>query len=176
MELQQAIELIRCDHLVQNKATTWADLGCGTGLFTRALAQFLQPGSTVYAVDSNKDAISKIGPLPGGVVLEKLPADFVRDALPFHNLAGILMANALHFVRDKPSFLQKAKKWLQPGGCFLLVEYDTDRANPWVPYPLPFEALRPLFTPLGFPGVEKLQERPSVYHRSPIYAAWIGSS
>ncbi|MBE7179566.1 MAG: class I SAM-dependent methyltransferase, partial [Mucilaginibacter polytrichastri] len=29
----------------------WADLGCGDGLFSRALAGFLAQGSTIYAVD-----------------------------------------------------------------------------------------------------------------------------
>lgn len=176
MELQYAIELIRCDGLIKEGASAWADLGCGTGLFTRALAHFLQPGSTVYAVDANKSALSKIGCLPAGVAVETVAADFVREALPFRNLDGILMANALHFVRDKAAFLQKAEQWLLPGGGFLVVEYDTDAPNPWVPYPVSFGALRRLFTSLGFPVVEKLRERSSIYNRAPIYSAWIGRS
>lgn len=173
MKLQDAIELIRCEGLVKEGPATWADLGCGTGLFTRALAHFLQPGSTLYAVDANRNALSGIGTLPAGIILEKLPADFEQEALPFHHLDGILMANALHFVRDKAAFLKRAKTWLRPEGCFLLVEYDTDRSNPWVPCPVSFANLGPLFAPLGFPVVEKLQERPSIYHRSGIYAALI---
>jgi ubiquinone/menaquinone biosynthesis C-methylase UbiE len=171
MELQQAIALIRHPGLIKNKTTTWADLGCGTGLFTRALAPFLQPGSLVYAVDSNRNSLSRMEVPPNDIRLEKVHADFVRDDLPFHELDGILMANALHFVRDKSSFLKKADRWLQPEGCFLLVEYDTDKANPWVPYPISFSVLQQLVAELGYHSVEQLGKRPSIYHRAAIYAA-----
>lgn len=171
MQPEHAIALIRNNALVRDQATHWADLGCGTGLFTQALSYYLQPGSTVYAVDANRQALSKIKPPQGDVVLKKLQADFVQDALPLNNLDGLLMANSLHYVRDQADFLTRAQTWLKPEGCFLLVEYDTDRANPWVPYPLSFTALKQLFTQLGYRVVEKLGERPSVYRRAPIYAA-----
>jgi len=31
--------------------TTWADLGCGDGTFTRALATLLPPGGVIHAMD-----------------------------------------------------------------------------------------------------------------------------
>jgi trans-aconitate methyltransferase len=173
MELQHAIALIQNNRLVKGKAATWADLGCGTGLFTQALIHFLQPGSVVYAVDSSKNALSRIEPPSQGIVLEKVQADFVQDVLPFRDLDGLLMANALHFVRDKANFLKKAEKWLKADGCFLVVEYDTDRANPWVPYPVSFRVLNQLFTELGYQKVERVSERPSIYHRAPIYSALV---
>jgi SAM-dependent methyltransferase len=173
MDLQHAIELIRSDRLITDKASTWADLGCGTGLFTRALAHFLAPGSLIYAVDARKSALSKLEPPTNSVKIEKLKADFVKEELPFQDLDGILMANALHFVRDQEGFVALAGKWLQPNGCFLLVEYNTDKANPWVPYPLSFATLQKLFEALGYGEIEKLGERPSIYHRASIYAALV---
>jgi len=173
MELQHAIELIRSNHLITDTATAWADLGSGTGLFTQALAHFLTPGSVIHAVDVSRSALSKMEPPPAGIVMEKLQSDFVRDILPFHGLEGILMANALHFVRDQIGFLKKAETWLQPNGCFLLVEYDTDRPNPWVPYPLSFSTLKLLFEQLDYKAIEKLGERPSLYNRAPLYAALV---
>jgi SAM-dependent methyltransferase len=173
MDLKHAIALIGNDHLVKDGATTWADLGCGTGLFTQALASFLQPGSRVYAVDTDKEVLAKMEPLPKGIVLEKLKADFVGEALPFQELDGILMANALHYVGDQPGFLSRAENWLKPEGCFLLVEYDTGQANPWVPYPLSFARLKGLFADLGWQKVKPLGERPSIFRRSPIYSALV---
>ncbi len=173
MELQHAIELIRSDRLVTDKPTNWADLGCGTGLFTGALAHFLSPGSVIYAVDISRSALFKLEPPTNGVVIEKIQADFVRDALPFSGLAGILMANALHFVRDQKTFMMKAVNLLQPHGCLLLVEYDTDQANPWVPYPVSFGKLKHLIAKLGYGTVEKLGVRPSLYHRAALYAALV---
>ena len=173
MELQDAIALIRNDSIFRNRPTTWADLGCGSGLFTQALAHFLQNGSVVYAVDTNKAALAKIKTLKKGVELQTMSADFVRHELSFQHLDGILMANSLHFVRDKISFLQKAEKWLRPSGCFLVVEYDTQTANPWVPYPVSFAALQSLFYGLGYTEVEQLHRRPSIYNRADLYSALV---
>lgn len=173
MELKQAIELIYNDCIVQHRVTVWADLGCGTGLFTQALAQLLQPGSAIHAVDSDKGALSQLGSLPGNVTLDKIQANFERDDLSFNELDGILMANSIHYIEDKIRFIRKAEKWLRPSGCFLLVEYDTELANPWVPYPLPFNTLKQLFIQLGYKEVKKLQERPSIYNRASIYSALV---
>ena len=41
------------------------------------------------------------------VVVKTIESDFVHDDLNLENLDGILMANALHFVRHKKSFIEK---------------------------------------------------------------------
>lgn len=50
MQIQEAIELIQTAELKREQAT-WADLGCGTGLFSVALSHLLPPHSKIYAVD-----------------------------------------------------------------------------------------------------------------------------
>ncbi|MEO8588978.1 MAG: methyltransferase type 11, partial [Flavobacteriales bacterium] len=57
-------------------------------------------------------------------------------------------------------------------GAFMLVEYDTDKSNPWVPHPLSFTALAQLFKGCGFRTVTRLAERPSAFGRARLYAAW----
>jgi SAM-dependent methyltransferase len=173
MELSEAIELIRPAHPVAQASSRWADLGCGSGLFTGALASLLAPGSTLFAVD--KLPVNIAPQLqPAGRVFRSLQLDFVADPLPFSALDGILMANSLHYVRDKPALIGRLSDLLGPEGCFLIVEYDTDRpVAPWMPYPLGFEALRHLFAGAGFGLVHKSGERPSAFGRANIYAAWI---
>ena len=104
-----------------------------------------------------------------------MKADFVRDRLPISNLDGIIMANSLHYVRDKPALIRRLRdSTLKPDHDFLIVEYDTDRPTPiWVPHPLSFSSLRSLFHMLGYHNVTRLADRPSVYNRNPIYAARI---
>mgnify|MGYP002361559137 CR=1 FL=1 len=53
MELSEATILIENDYLAPSGAAEWADLGCGSGLFTYALAQLLHAGSVVHAVDKD---------------------------------------------------------------------------------------------------------------------------
>lgn len=90
------------------------------------------------------------------------------------DLDGILMANSLHYVRDKLELIQKLSACLKPGGNFLIVEYDTDvPVSHWVPYPVSFSKLKQLFGVTGYGIVEKLGERKSAYGRANLYAAWI---
>lgn len=99
--------------------------------------------------------------------------DFTREPWPFANLDGILMANALHYVRDQPAFIDRCAAALTSGGSFVIVEYDTDAANPWVPYPLSRSSLASLFAGAGYPHLEPLGSRPSLYGRARLYAARI---
>ncbi|UFH56472.1 class I SAM-dependent methyltransferase [Spirosoma sp. KNUC1025] len=172
MQLSDAIALIQTPRLISAKPVKWADLGCGSGLFTRALASFLPSGSTVYAVDTIQLAIADFKN-DTGVSVEIVRQDFVRDDWSFATLDGILMANSLHYVEDKLAFFQKANRYLSETGCFLLVEYDTDVPNPWVPYPLSYSALQQLVTQAGYASVEKLHEKPSLYGRANLYASYI---
>ena len=152
------------------QAQHWADLGCGDGLFTEAIARLLPTGSTVRGIDTRPGLKSHT--TSNGVTLTPMKADFVRDDLGLHDLDGILMANSLHYVKDQSAFLQRLRTHMHPHAPFLIVEYDTDTPVPrWVPYPLSYASVRDLFNDAGFSYVEKLGERPSAYGRANIYAA-----
>ena len=168
MQLQEALSLIQ--HSVPQHATTWADLGCGDGIFTNALSQLLYEGSLIYAVDKNKRALNNVI-VKHGMHLAKLALDFVNDDLPFRNLSGILMANAFHFVKDKDSFIRKIFSCLNKNGCLVIIEYDTDVANTWVPYPIGFSNLKKFFEAFDY-ETEKLNTAPSRYNGN-IYSALV---
>jgi trans-aconitate methyltransferase len=173
MKGNEAFDLINNDHISRNKSVThWADLGCGTGLFTQALSRLLQPGSSIHGIDNNRSL--KRQTTPNGIEIIPLQLDFVTDDWGLQDLDGIVMANSLHYVKDKVAFLQKIKPCLKPGVSFLIVEYDTDTPVPaWVPYPVSFPSLVRLFTNVGYTSVQKLGERPSIYGGGNIYAALI---
>ena len=59
-----------------------------------------------------------------------------------------------------------------PSSTFLIVEYDTTRFNPWVPYPINYANLHQLFTTLGYTSITKLAEAPSRFGGQ-IYSALI---
>jgi trans-aconitate methyltransferase len=172
MELSTAINLIDTPHLSTPTAQRWADLGAGSGLFTRALANYLQPGSSIIAVDEAIYGLRKLL-LPPDISLQPMQADFDSHDFQPRGLSGILMANALHFVKDQAGFLQRMRTAFAAKPCWLMVEYDMDTANPWVPYPLSFASLKKLFNSVGYETVEKISETPSAFGRSNIYAAWI---
>lgn len=149
--------------------THWADLGCGSGTFTLALAQFLPAGSSIEAIDLHPGIRHQT--TSKGVIITPRTADFVNDNLHLQGLDGILMANSLHYVRDKAAMLTKLRGVLSPGGALLLVEYDTDTpVSRWVPHPLSFAAATRLFAPPDWSRLQKLGERPSAFGRSNLYS------
>jgi ubiquinone/menaquinone biosynthesis C-methylase UbiE len=120
---------------------TWADLGAGTGNFTWALRDLLTADATIYAVDRDARAVSyqraRLAQATPGAALVLLQADFTH-LLQLPPLDGVLMTNALHFVRDQTAVLQQVAGYLRPGGRLLVVEYELQHALRWVPFPVPF--------------------------------------
>lgn len=170
MDIKDAIALIRHTPANAGVPEVWADLGCGSGTFTYALAHLLEKGSTIYAWDKERPRLAALPP-PRQVHIKPGQLDFLEDDLPVSGLNGILMANSLHYVSRKPAFIDKISRHLQPDGSFLIVEYETSKANPWVPYPLPFQDLKALFREAGFTSAGRLNEKPSLYGSGHMYAA-----
>jgi SAM-dependent methyltransferase len=152
----------------------WADLGAGSGAFTLALRELLGPGGAVYAVDKDRrslDALARayqarFGDTPD---LHPVPADFTHD-LDLPPLDGVVMANSLHFFKDKEKVLRHVRTFLKPGGALLLVEYNVDSGNLWVPHPLTFETYRALAPRAGFSEPRLLAKHPSSFLRE-FYSA-----
>lgn len=168
MRHDEALELIR-DAVAPGGV--WADLGAGTGTFTRALGELIGPDGTVWAVDRGEEAVRALRALelPDGGEPTVVQADFTRP-LELPPLDGILMANALHFVRDQEGVLRRLARHLRPGGRLVLVEYDRKRGNPWVPHPIPPERFQALAVAAGLSSPREVGRRRSSYGRE-MYAA-----
>jgi trans-aconitate methyltransferase len=171
MRFEEAVEMIRADNILKKRIQRWADLGCGSGTFTSALASLLIPKSKIYAVDKSKSSLEKISGYKN-IIIEKLHADFIEDKLPL-DLDGILMANSLHYVNNKNALIKKLEQNFKSDIAFLIVEYDSDISNHWVPFPISFSSLKHFFEVLGYDSIQKMNEHPSIYGRAPMYSALI---
>ena len=80
------------------------------------------------------------------------------------------MANSLHFHRHKDPILQSIKGYLRPGGSLVLIEYDADRGNPWVPHPLSYPTWEATAHRNGFASTQLLATVPSRFLNQ-IYSA-----
>ncbi len=155
---------------VTQRGGRWADLGSGEGAFTLALADVLGPGSHITAVDRDAGALRYLerDRFPG-VEIQTQVGDFTRP-LSLSNLDGVVMANSLHFVKDKAPVLESVRKMLRPGGTLVVVEYGTDRGNPWVPHPFSYETWEKMAAQAGFVKTRLLQTIPS-RHTGSMYSA-----
>jgi trans-aconitate methyltransferase len=173
MRVRDAIEMLADSGVEALGPTTWADLGCGDGMFTLALAHLLTPGSVIHAIDLDRAALQRIPSAHKGVRITTYCGDFTKSTWPFANVDGILMANSLHYVEQQTAFIANCDLHMNARRHFLIVEYDTSEANRWVPHPVGQATLTSLFEPAGY-SVRVLRSRPSLYRRAPLYAAAIG--
>ena len=165
MNHQDHVNLIK-NGIPRSSGGMWADFGSGHGAFTLALAELIGQDGTIYSIDRDRGALAQqaqqMKQLFPRVVLNTLPADFTQ-ALDLPKLDGIIMANSLHFIADKLPLLEQVIGYLKPQGRLILVEYNTNSGNRWVPYPLTYTLWEGLAQEAGFASTMLLNTRQSSF-------------
>jgi ubiquinone/menaquinone biosynthesis C-methylase UbiE len=171
MDHADHVRLIR-DGVV-GAGSRWADLGSGEGAFTLALADILGPEGSIVSVDRDRRALEvqarRLQEAFPDVNAQSMVGDFARP-LDLPPLDGIVMANSLHFERDQPGVLRLVRGYLRAAGRLVIVEYDADHGNQWVPFPISFDTWTALATEAGFRDTRRLTSVPSRFLGS-IYSA-----
>jgi precorrin-6B methylase 2 len=173
MDHSDHISLIRDG--VPSPGEVWSEFGSGRGAFTLALAELLGPSGTIYSVDKDRQAIQRQARAIKARFGERVPcmhyltADYTHP-LELPSLDGLLIANALHFQREKTPVLKLIFDYLRPGGRLVVVEYNVDRGNMWVPHPISYRSLEALAQKNGFFKTQLLAVRSSRF-LGEIYAA-----
>jgi ubiquinone/menaquinone biosynthesis C-methylase UbiE len=144
----------------------WADFGSGRGAFTLALADLIGPEGLIYSVDKSHSALDQQQRVLHSrfpeVEAHYLKADFTRR-LDLPPLDGLVVANALHFLRNKDKTVALLRDTLRPGGRFLVVEYNADRGNHWVPHPFSYATWQTIARRNGLQRTELMATTPSSF-------------
>lgn len=149
-----------------NQAGFWAEFGAGSGAFTLALRDLAGPAIEITAIDADAGSLRELRRAMDrrfpGTRLDTRVADFTAP-LVLPPLDGILAANSLHYVheRNQVGLLQQWRGNLKPRGRLIVVEYDTDVGNRWVPYPFSFTTFGALAEAAGFAAPNLLGTYPS---------------
>lgn len=150
--------------LQRDSGGVWTEFGAGTGAFTLALRDIAGPTVEIIAVDDDPGSLRTLASAMNrhfpDTRLRLVTGDFSRP-LELPLLDGILAANAIHYMADHQALLQLWRGYLKPEGRLVIVEYDTDRGNRWVPYPVSYAALGPLAEAAGFTPPNLLGRHPS---------------
>lgn len=169
MQIADAVALIR--DAVNGSGHQWADLGAGRGTFTRALVELLGPEGQVIAIDRDAGSVAELQELVKTATnVSVVESDFTRE-FDVPPLDGILLANALHSMKDPGGVLAKLVEHLKPGGRVVIVEYDRRAASRWVPHPIAIADLPKLATAAGLSRFTVTDSRPSNYE-GVIYTAY----
>lgn len=165
MNHHDAVSLLRAA-IPSAEGETWADLGAGTGTFTRALASLVGAAGRVITVDRDAHALRAIRSWAarhaGGPVVEAVEAD-IAGPLDLPPLDGVVMANVLHFMADAGPVLSRVAERLKPGGRIVLIEYEGRRPSRWVPYPVSAARFAELAAESGLTPPRVVAARPSAF-------------
>lgn len=106
-----------------------ADFGAGVGFYSIALAKAVGPSGRVYAIDIQKDLLSK---LQNDAEKENLhnikliwsDLDLPKSStLDDNDIDRVVIANVLFQLEDKDIILEEARRILKPGGKMLFIEW-----------------------------------------------------
>ena len=178
MDHNDHVDLLKPANLVMGG--TWADFGAGSGAFTLALRELVGPHADIYAVDKDRRGFNELEKahrekFTTSQNVHSMRADF-SGVLSLPPLDGIVMANSLHYFKDKEKLLRHVRSFLKMSGVLLLIEYNVDSGNMWVPYPLSFETYHALAPRAGFSEPGLLATKPSRFLREFYSAAAYRSS
>jgi len=160
---------------IVTRGGTWGDFGSGRGAFTIAIAELIGPEGMIYSVDKNQAALQEQARAVKRRFSDQQPkihyihGDY-RRWLPLPALDGAVMANSLHFYEDKRAILKSIHGYLNPHGRLILVEYNTDLGNSWVPFPISYDGWQVLADQSGFERTSLLARVPSSF-LGEIYSA-----
>jgi ubiquinone/menaquinone biosynthesis C-methylase UbiE len=104
-----------------------ADIGCGTGVYTMALAQEVGAMGVVYAVDVHREALHTLaGTLDkrGIINVEMLWADVEKAiSIDAYSLDAVVLSNILFQLENVDKALSLIAKLIKPEGQLLVVDW-----------------------------------------------------
>ena len=143
------------DALHIRPGATVADVGSGTGYFTRRLAETVGPRGKVYAVDVQQEMLDKTKATVDKYKLanvEYVLALETNPRLPAASIDLAFLAYAYHEFADPEATMSAIRRALKPGGRVVVLEYAKEsKIAPASPlHKMSFDEIRREIEPMGF--------------------------
>ncbi|HEX9945472.1 MAG TPA: class I SAM-dependent methyltransferase [Thermoanaerobaculia bacterium] len=146
---------------------TVAEIGAGTGFFTRRLARAVGPRGKVYAVDIQPEMLNLLKQYAAregiGNIVPVLGTD-TDPRLPKRGIDRILLVDVYHEFQKPEAMLARIRDSLAPGGTVTLVEYrlEGDTASHInIKHRMSVEQVLPEWSAAGFELANQIETLPS---------------
>jgi ubiquinone/menaquinone biosynthesis C-methylase UbiE len=147
-----------------------AEIGCGTGFFSRRLAKAVGPHGKVYAEDIQAgmlDLLKKYATKSDDATIADTITVLGTETdpqLPKATMDWILLVDVYHEFQNPKPMLAKMRDALKPDGRVALVEYraedhTADHISP--PHRMSVDQILKEWTPAGFELVERIETLPA---------------
>ncbi len=104
-----------------------ADIGAGTGVFSRPIARAILPGGEVYAVDIDQALLDYIDERSKTENIDNIRTVLGRaddPQLPAHDIDLVFFNDVLHHIENGAAYLKVLSAYIKPDGRIALVEFD----------------------------------------------------
>ena len=150
-----------------------ADIGAGSGLFSRPLAKAVAPAGKVYAVDIQQDLLDHINQRDKeeniGNVLTVL-GEYDDPKLPVRNIDLGFINDVLHHIQHRAVYLKALGTYMKPGGRIAIIEMDkNDPKTPHRNQPELLVAREEIRQWMSDAGFKLVQEHPDLFPGTKLF-------
>lgn len=150
------------------EGSTFADIGCGTGVFTFPAAEIGGASARLYAVDTSQEMLDDVTTQAAEKNIRTIttvksdPYDFKLDS---QTIDFVIISSVLHEIDDKSRFLAEAKRICKPGGKIAVIEFtETDNGfGPPLDMRIKPESATKLLSETGFVEIERVDISAAYY-------------
>ncbi|MFN7947964.1 MAG: class I SAM-dependent methyltransferase [Blastocatellia bacterium] len=105
-----------------------ADLGAGSGLFTRPIAAKLAGKGIVYAIDIDPELLKHIAKTAQEQKLSNIRTVLGTETDPKlpEPVDLIVIIDTLHHIQNQPTYLKNLKRYLRPDGRLAIIDFTND--------------------------------------------------
>lgn len=143
------------------EGSVFADIGCGTGLFTFPAAELGGKTAKIYAVDISPDMLSDVRQKADDLGIDTvltLQSDAYDFKLDDHSADFILICTVLHEIDDQSRFLTEAKRISADGAKIAVIDFNEKQLGfgPPLSHRLSSDHVGELLRDAGFTAIEAI--------------------
>ena len=150
-----------------------ADIGAGSGLFSRPLAKAVAPAGKVYAVDIQQDLLDHINQRDkeeniGNI--QTVLGEYDDPKLPARNVDLAFINDVLHHIQHRAAYLKALGTYIKPSGRIAIIEMDkNDPKTPHRNQPELLVAREELLQWMSDAGFKLVQEHPDLFPGTKLF-------